>query len=254
MRLHLRRFCKICDSRPIHPSDAPRTGFIREGPSSVVLANSDLVDPLRVERLRFPHSRLGEIGYFAHPRGIAFAPAPLQIEVFALRHQLNVSRTLGGVTEAVRFRPILLVMLGSHLAELALCTDHCPTADGHWMASQRIPSLLAVEIPPSPLRSSQGSGRDARTDSPDELRKPALGSAAHPWRTPQARHRHRRNQCQQVHGAGPQAAVSDLADLPGESLEDDGVRRLLHSADHSLSDCTYSWCWLTTVVGFCISP
>jgi hypothetical protein len=45
----------------------------------------------------------------------------------------------------------------------------------------------------------------------------ARHSAPHPWRIAQTRHRHRREQRQQIHGALPQTAVSDLAHIPGES-------------------------------------
>ena len=41
-----------------------------------------------------------------------------------------------------------------------------------------------------------------------------MGCTPYPWRTAQTRHRHRREQCQQIHGAPPQTALSDLAHLP----------------------------------------
>jgi hypothetical protein len=56
----------------------------------VVLANSDLLDTLRVERLRFPHPSFSDIGHLAVMRDCFRGRASLQMEVLALRHQLNV--------------------------------------------------------------------------------------------------------------------------------------------------------------------
>jgi hypothetical protein len=46
----------------------------------------------------------------------------------------------------------------------------------------------------------------------------------------QARHRHRRDERQQIHGRAPQAALADLEHVPRQSREDDGVSRFLHVA------------------------
>jgi putative transposase len=48
---------------------------------------------------------------------------------------------------------------------------------------------------------------------------PGWGCTAHPRRTAQTRHRHRGKQRQQIHGALPQTAVSDLAHISGESRQ-----------------------------------
>src|SRR6266480_6638823 len=53
-----------------------------------------------------------------------------------------------------------------------------------------------------------------------------------PRRTAQTGHRRRREQCQQIYGALPQTAVSDLAHLPGEPCPATGLDRLLHRAHH----------------------
>src|SRR5438132_303830 len=69
--------------------------------------------------------------------------------------------------------------------------DHYhPARDPRALASRRLPSVLALEIPVSrrPTKDPCGS---ARTDPADERRKSAVGSAAHPWRAAQARLRGR---------------------------------------------------------------
>ena len=84
-----------------------------------------------------------------------------------------------------------------------------------------------MEVPTWPSRSSPRGGPNTPTDSPAELRKPAMGSAAHSRRTPEAGHRHRRNQCWQLYGPRPQATVADPADLPGQSRQEHRIDRLL---------------------------
>lgn len=72
-----------------------------------VPGNPDLVDTLGVERHPFHHSKLLLLWPFWQQCGIAFAlRAALQIEVLALRHQLNVlqrSVTRPKLTAADRF-------------------------------------------------------------------------------------------------------------------------------------------------------
>ena len=58
------------------------------------------------------------------------------------------------------------------------------------LASGRLPSVLAVEIP-LPWRPAADRRRAARADPADERGKSAVGSAAHPWRAAQARLRGR---------------------------------------------------------------
>src|SRR6267154_265462 len=50
--------------------------------------------------------------------------------------------------------------------------------------------------------------------------------------TVQTGHRRRAEQCEQIYGALPQTAVSDLARLPGEPCPAAGLDRLLHRAHH----------------------
>jgi hypothetical protein len=64
-------------------------------------------------------------------------------------------------------------MNGSHLAELALCSDHRSAGDGNWLAPKAIPLVLEMEI------GFGRSGRDSRTDSSDGPRQPTLGSTFH---------------------------------------------------------------------------
>ena len=56
-----------------------------------------------------------------------------------------------------------------------------------------------------------------------------MGSAADPWRTPQARHRYRTDQRGQVHGQAKRPAIPRLEDVPSQSCRrhrrDGSVRR-----------------------------
>src|SRR5438552_14391209 len=90
--------------------------------------------------------------------------------------------------------------------------DH-PTGDRGALASGRLPSVLALEIPP-PWRSTANRRGSARADTADERGKSAVGSAAHPWRVAQARLRGRSVQRREVHGQAMWTAVSELVHLP----------------------------------------
>ena len=58
---------------------------------------------------------------------------------------------------------------------------------------------------------------DTPAHSRHEHRKPTLGCAADPWRTPQARHRCWANHSCQVHGEGTTTAVPRLEDVSAQS-------------------------------------
>src|SRR5439155_23453685 len=98
--------------------------------------------------------------------------------------------------------------------------DH-PTGDPHPLASRRLPSVLALEIPP-PWRSTANRRGSARADSADERGKSAVGSAAHPWRVAQARLRGRSVQRREVHGQAMWTAVREDAPL-GRAVERSGT-------------------------------
>src|SRR5271155_3647855 len=96
------------------------------------------------------------------------------------------------------------------------------------MAPCGLPFVLALEVTTAwwPAISSAGS---TQTDSRDEHRQSAVGSAVDPWRTPQARHRYRTDQRGQVHGQAKRSAVPRLEDVPSQSCRwhrrDGSVRR-----------------------------
>src|SRR5205807_6716900 len=70
------------------------------------------------------------------------------------------------------------------------CNHDHPTGDPCPLASGRLPPVLAVEIPLA-WRPTEDRRGPARADPADERGKPAVGSAAHPWRAAQARLRGR---------------------------------------------------------------
>src|SRR6202043_906529 len=77
----------------------------------------------------------------------------------------------------------------------------------------------------------------------DEHCQSSVGSAADPWRTPQARHRYRTDQRGQVHGQAKRPAIPRLEDVPSQSCRrrrrDGSVRRAdnLISSALRLVDC-----------------
>ena len=84
------------------------------------------------------------------------------------------------------------------------------------LAPRRLPSLLALEIPPARWPADD-TGRHSPSHSRDECRKPALGRSANTRRTAQARHRCWTDHGRKIHGEEEDAAVAGLEDLPLQS-------------------------------------
>src|SRR5258708_18692521 len=77
--------------------------------------------------------------------------------------------------------------------------DDCPTRDRHPVASDGAPPVLALEVAHSG-RSAEDTRGDPAPYPGDEPGQSAVGCAAHPWRTAQARDRGRAVDGRQVHG------------------------------------------------------
>jgi hypothetical protein len=60
---------------------------------------------------------------------------------------------------------------------------HNPTGHGHPMASNRLPTVLALEVALS-RRAATGSNGDPAANPGNELGQPPMRCAAHSWRTP----------------------------------------------------------------------
>src|SRR6201995_5519800 len=121
------------------------------------------------------------------------------------------------------------------------------------MAPRRVQIVLAVEVA-APRRPTNCSARDTHAYPRDEHCQSSVGSAADPWRTPQARHRYRTDQRGQVHGRATRPAIPRLEDVPSQSCRrhrrDGSVRRAdnLVSSALRLVDCgarptTHSVVW-----------
>ena len=147
---------------------------------AVVLAKSELVDKLGV--VCFPSNPLRAPIVRPFDRSLRFFSESCSVAARDPRASPSTGRSAAvrEATEADRFGPAPLGMVVFHLAGLAVSGNPGQTRDSHRLAPAGIPPLLEVEIPLCPSRSSQRSGRNTPADSPDEPRKPALGSAAHP--------------------------------------------------------------------------
>src|SRR5277367_2464204 len=110
------------------------------------------------------------------------------------------------------------------------------------MASRRLPIILALEIESAGWQANSSVG-DTQAYPRDEHCQSSVGSAADPWRTPQARHRYRTDQRGQVHGQAKRSAIPRLEDVPSQSCRwhrrDGSVRRTdnLISSTLRLVDC-----------------
>src|ERR1700730_13931614 len=84
------------------------------------------------------------------------------------------------------------------------------------VAPRRVQIVLALEVTRSWWPTNL-TDRDTQAYPRDEHCQSAVGSAADPWRTPQARHRCRTDQRCQVHGQAKRCAIPRLEDIPPQS-------------------------------------
>src|SRR3981081_2576077 len=96
------------------------------------------------------------------------------------------------------------------------------------MAPRRVQIVLAGEVA-APWWPTNCSAGDTQAYPRDEHCQSSVGSAADPWRAPQARHRYRTDQRGQVHGPAKRPAIPRLEDVPSQSCRrhcrDGSVRR-----------------------------
>src|SRR5216684_5543329 len=122
------------------------------------------------------------------------------------------------------------------MERLANSTYHRQARNGDRLAQEKLPTVLDLE---GSKRHSGPTRRDEGgpgSDSQNEPREPPMGRSADSRRASEARHRHRRDECEQVHGPPQEAAIADLADLSRQSSQEPGLGRLLHRANHPVSD------------------
>src|SRR5215831_139260 len=84
------------------------------------------------------------------------------------------------------------------------------------MASRGVPSMVALEIATA-RRSTKDTCGGPPADLRDEPREPAMGSATHPRRTPQAWHRCRSDHGSEIYVEETAAPITRLEDLSSQS-------------------------------------
>ena len=142
--------------------------------------------------------------------------ARLEAEIMMLRHQLNVlrRRVPSKPRLAVADRLLFVWLYRLFPSVLNAVAIVQPETIVRWHRSG-LPPLLALEVARS-WRTAKSSDGDPPPDPGDELGQPAVGCAAHPRRTAQARDRGRAVDGRQVHGEEWARAVADLEDLSAQ--------------------------------------
>src|SRR5262249_41955548 len=155
----------------------------------------------------------------------------LEAENLFLRHQLNIA--LRGAPPRLRLHGCdraLLVWITRVWPNLLDLSQVVKPETILRLASRRLQSFLALEIPPSG-RAAEDRSRITRLHSADEQREPVVGRPAHPRRTTQTWLRGRRVDRLQIHDQTPRAAIADVADIPAQPCECDRGSRPLPSSD-----------------------
>jgi len=120
----------------------------------VVLANSNLIDTLRVDLRLFPRLIFRIVGGLGGGAGLHSQPRIPADGGARSAPPTHRSAALDQAAETDRFGPVPVGMVGSNLAGLAFCTDDRQTRDSHRLAPKGLPPLLGVEIPSWPSWSS----------------------------------------------------------------------------------------------------
>src|SRR5262249_55053184 len=81
--------------------------------------------------------------------------------------------------------------------------------DAGALASERVPSVLALEVAPW-CRQARGPGRHPRFDPDNQPRQPVVGCATDSWRAAETRYRHRPVDGRQVHVTGSRPSLCRL--------------------------------------------
>jgi hypothetical protein len=113
-------------------------------------------------------------------------------------------------------------------------------------------ACLEVEGAARASRTTRRCARGPRSDPQDVPAESRLGCTPHPRRATGTRHRHRGEQCEQIYGALPQAAVSHLAHIPGESCPAVSID-FFSVATIRFHVLYVFWYWPMIGVAFCIS-
>ena len=161
-----------------------------------------VVNPRHAGRSDLRRHRSQRVSCWTHVIGLFRSRAALEAEILVLRHQLNVLRRKS--PKRLAFSSIdRLVFAGSVSAGSGRVgrAENSQAGDGDPLASRGFPSLLALEITAARW-TTHDTSRDSPAHSRDEYREPAVGSAADPRRTAQARHRCRADHRGKIHGAG----------------------------------------------------
>jgi len=106
--------------------------------------------------------------------------ARLEAEIILLRHQLNVLRRRVPSKPRLTVADRLLFVWLYRLFPSVLNAVTIVQPDRYSMASNGLPTLLALEVALS-RRSAKDPRRDSAPDPGDKPGKPALGRAPHPW-------------------------------------------------------------------------
>jgi len=107
-----------------------------------------------------------------------------------------------------------------YLARLELVIGYRQAANGCGLASHGLSLVLDLEGSTRTTGTPRDCPRNSRPDPQDVAGESYVGRTPHSRRVAETRHRHRREQCHEVHGALPQATFSNLAHFPRQPRRD----------------------------------
>ena len=149
-------------------------------------------------------------------RSLVRSRAALDLEILALRHQLqlsNVAPTAPWSNLTDRLLWVWLSRTSTKWRTALVLVNRTPSSTGTAVAS-----VSSGPGKADGARPTDRAGGRPRVDPQDVAREPALGCASHPRRAAKARDRAESVHRRKVHGPSPTATVADLANVPGEPI------------------------------------
>src|SRR5258708_4182716 len=158
-------------------------------------------------------------GVFAWLRSFIRTRHDLGLEIVALRQQVDDSETPDQAGALAAFRPTVLGSAASSVAAVGESSSHREAGHSRSVASERLPSVLALSIPTQTGWQIDHRARGSDFPAHHGEREPDLGSSPHPRRVVEARVRDFRANRLPIPCAvaSPRRGCSTLANVSEES-------------------------------------
>jgi hypothetical protein len=164
--------------------------------------------------------------------GLFRSHAAREAEIIFLRQQLLPEPVRPSASEAAQSRSADLRLALPAVPLPSENRNHLQARDTAALASQRLASLLALEVT-TPGGAALSTRRHPQSGAAAQPREPSLGCAAHSWRAAETGYRGRPVDGRQIYDPASWPTVPGLVDVPAQSRRSDASHGHPRSAHHA---------------------